>query len=72
MLAEPHPRPGVLDLGIEVHGPLDVDQHGVAAAVEQDMVGAELAVDERRSRARLDRPGQRVQRFAEAFLSVGQ
>jgi hypothetical protein len=45
--AEPHAHPDVLCLGVEVHRPFDVDQYRLAAAVEQDVVRAELAVDER-------------------------
>jgi hypothetical protein len=56
--AEPHAHPDVLYLDVEVHRALDVDQHRLTAAVEQDMIRAELAVDERRGRARLDRTGQ--------------
>ena len=58
VLAEPHAHPDVLCLDVEVHRAFDVDQHRLAAAVEQDVVRAEFAVDERGGRARLDRPGQ--------------
>ena len=53
----------MLYLDVEVHRAFDVDQHRLAAAVEQYVVRAEFAVDERGSRARLDRLGQRVQRL---------
>jgi phytoene dehydrogenase-like protein len=45
--AEPHARPDVLCLDVEVLRALDVDQHRRAAAVEQNVVRAEFAVDER-------------------------
>ena len=51
MPAEPHAHPDMLYLDVEVHRAFDVDQHRLAAAVEQDVVRAELAVDERGSRA---------------------
>jgi hypothetical protein len=44
--AEPHAHPDVLCLGVEVLRAFDVDQHRLAAAVEQDVVRAEFAVDE--------------------------
>jgi hypothetical protein len=33
VLSEPHAHPDVLDLGVKVHRPLDVDQHRLAAAI---------------------------------------
>ena len=72
VLTEPHAHPDVLDLDVEVHRAFDVDKHRLAVAVEQDMVRAELAVHQRGSRARLNRPGQRVQRFLQAALGAGR
>jgi hypothetical protein len=45
--AEPHAHKDVLRLDVEVLRAFDVDQHRLAATVEQDMVRAEFAVDER-------------------------
>jgi hypothetical protein len=48
----------MLYLDVEVHRAFDVDQHRLTAAVEQDVVRAEFAVDERGSRTRPDRLGR--------------
>ncbi len=49
---EPHAHPDMLCLYVEVLGALNVDQHQLAAVVEQYMVRPEFAVYERKDGAR--------------------
>src|SRR5580692_1212646 len=46
VLGEPHPHPDMLCLDVEVLRAFDIDQHRLAAAIEQDVVRAKLAVDQ--------------------------
>jgi hypothetical protein len=64
VVVQPDAQEHVLPLDVEVHQVLDVDQDGVAVAVHQHVVQAQLAVDDRVLGAGADRGGEQVERGA--------